>query len=292
MKLVIFAALSVCAFAQTPAPAPIAPVPAAPTAVIPDDRVVLAVGGMEFTKKNFDAVLATIAEDQRNPNTKQAMLENLTSLLQVAQEARAAKFDADPVQAFQLKLRAEQSLAAAYLVDQMNKMGDDAFLKEWYSHNTALFSQWKARHILIRSQGSVVPVRAGMKDLTDAEALAKAKASRAKLVAGTAFAAVVKVDSDDSGSASTGGDLGFFGPGQMVAPMEEAVAKLKVNDISEPIKTEFGYHVVQLQEIRTKTFEEAKEEIRERSRQELQAKILASIKKKYPATVDPEYFGK
>src|SRR6187455_1813649 len=109
MKLVIIAALSVCAFAQTPAPAPIAPAPAAAAPVIPDDRVVLTVGGMEFTKKNFDAVLATIAEDQRNPNTKQAMLENLTSLLQVAQDARAAKFDADPAQAFQLKLRAEQA---------------------------------------------------------------------------------------------------------------------------------------------------------------------------------------
>lgn len=292
MKLVIIAALSVCAFAQTPAPAPIVSPPAAPAAVIPDDRVVLTVGGMEFTKKNFDAVLATIAEDQRNANTKQAMLDNLTSLLQVAQDARAAKFDADPAQAFQLKLRGEQALAAAYLGEQMSKMGDDAFLKDWYSHNMALFSQWKARHILIRSQGSVVPVRAGMKDLTDAEALAKAKASRAKLVAGTAFAAVAKLDSDDSGSSSNGGDLGFFGPGQMVAPVEEAMAKLKVNDISEPIKTEFGYHVVQLQEVRTKPFDEAKEEIRERSRQELQAKILDGIKKKYPAQVDAEYFAK
>ena len=253
----------------------------------------LSVGGTEITKKAFELVLSSVPEASRTPSAKQSVLDNIMGILQVAQEARAVQFDKDPAQALQLKLRAEQELATAYLVDQMTKLGDDAFLKDWYARNQSQFSQWKARHVLIRTQGSVVPVRKGMKDLTDAEALAKAKAVRTKLAApGADFAAIAKLDSDDAGSSANGGDLGFFGAGDMVAPVEEAVSKMKANEISEPIKTEFGYHVVQLLEVRAKPFEEAKEDIRQKSRTELQAKILDGIRKKHPATVDQAYFGK
>jgi hypothetical protein len=288
MKFAVLMLASVCAWAQAPAtPSPAAPASATP---IPDDRVVLAVGGTEITKKNFDLIVGTVSPESAGTNPKKAVADNVTGLLQVAQEARAAKFDQDPTQAIQLKLRAEQALATAYLVDQMNKMGDEAFLKDWFTRNQSAFSQWKARHVLIRMQGSVVPVRKGFKDLTDAEALAKAKAVRAKLNGGD-FVAIAKLDSDDVGSSGNGGDLGFFGAGQMVAAVEEAVAKMKVNEISEPIKTEFGYHIVQLQEVRVKPFEEAKEEVREKSRGELQAKVIETIRKKYPATLDAEYFA-
>lgn len=289
MKLTIFFIASTCIiWAQAPAAAP-----AAASSAVPDDRTVISVGGFEINKKNFESVLASMPPEQQSPQAKGSLMDNLTGILQVAAEARAAQFDKDPARAFQLKLRAEQDLATAFLVEQINKMGDDAFLKEWYSRNQSQFSQWKARHVLIRMQGSVVPVRKGMKDLTDAEALAKAKAVRAKLVApGADFGAIVKLDSDDAGSSGNGGDLGFFGAGDMVPPVEEAVAKLKVNDISEPVKTEFGYHVVQLLEVRAKPFEEAKQDIVTKSRGELQTKVLDAIRKKHPATVNPEYFGK
>jgi PPIC-type PPIASE domain len=284
MKFAVLMLASMCAWAQAPATP-------APASVIPDDRVVLSVGGTEINKKTFDIIVSSLSEEARGTDPKKAVATNITGLLQVAQEARNAKFDQDPMQAIQLKLRSEQALATAYLVDQMNKMGDDAFLKDWFTRNQGMFSQWKARHVLIRMQGSVVPVRKGLKDLTDAEALAKAKAVRAKLAAGGDFVAITKLDSDDVGSSGNGGDLGFFGAGQMVAPVEEAVSKMKVNEISDPIKTEFGYHIVQLQEVRVKPFEEAKEEVREKSRSELQTKIVEGIRKKYPAILDPEYFG-
>jgi parvulin-like peptidyl-prolyl isomerase len=276
----------VCAWGQTTAAAPAA-------SSIPDDRVVLSVGGTELSKKAFELILGSVTEEARAAgDPKKAVATNISGLLQVAQEARAAKFDQDPTQAIQLKLRAEQALATAYLVDQMNKMADEAFLKDWFTRNQSAFSQWKARHVLIRMQGSVVPVRKGLKDLTDTEAAAKAKAVRAKLVApGADFSAIAKLDSDDVGSSGNGGDLGFFGAGQMVAAVEEAVSKMKVNEISEPIKTEFGYHIVQLQEVRVKPFDEAKEEVKEKSRGELQTKIIEAIRLKHPVKLDTEYFG-
>lgn len=277
---------AVCAFPQAlPAPAAGSNVPA--------DRVVVTVGNMKLTKAQFDNVLNSMTEPNRSaPGVKQTVLDNLGSILSLAQEARAANFDKDPKNAVQLMLRGEQELATGYMVDQMNRMSDDAFLKDWYSKNQTQFSQWKARHVLIRTQGSVVPVRKGMKELTDAEALAKAKAVRAKLAAGGDFAVIAKADSDDAGSAANGGDLGFFGAGDMVPPVEEAVSQLKPKEISEPVKTEFGYHVIQLVETRAKPFEDAKEEIVQKSRGELQQRIMEAAKRKFQVTADPEYFAK
>ena len=246
---------------------------------------------MELTKKAFEQVLATVPEQQRSADTKKSVLDNLSGIMQVAAEARAVQFDKDPTRAFQLKMKAEQDLATAYLVDQMNKMTSDEFLKDWYSRNQTMFSQWKARHILVRTQGSVIPLKKGAKDLTDAEALAKAKALRTRLAGGADFAAMAKVESDDVGSGSNGGDLGFFGPGDMVPAIEGAVTKLKLKELSEPVKTDFGYHVIELLEIRAKPFEDAKEEIVQKSRADLQAKVIETIRKKHPVTLDQAYFG-
>ncbi|MDI1495940.1 MAG: peptidyl-prolyl isomerase [Cenarchaeum symbiont of Oopsacas minuta] len=61
---------------------------------------------------------------------------------------------------------------------------------------------------------------------------------------GEKFGTLCKNRSIDSGSAKRDGSLGYFGRGAMVKPFEEAAFKLKVGEISDPIKTEFGYHVI------------------------------------------------
>jgi parvulin-like peptidyl-prolyl isomerase len=289
-KITILFLSAVCAFAQAlPSAAPAAAPSNAPK--IPGDQVVADVGGFTITKDQFELLLGSVPEQSRTPATKQTVLTNVLSMLQMAQDARGAQFDKRPDQALQMRLVVEQELASSYLAEQMKKLGDDAFMKDWYAKNSSQFSQWKARHILVRTQGSVVPVRKGMKELSDAEALAKAKAIRVKLVGGADFATVAKADSDDTGSSANGGDMGFFGPGEMVQPVEEAVSKMKPNEISEPVKTDFGYHIVQLQEVRTKPFEDAKEEIRQKSQGDLQRQVVEMIRKKHPATINNDYFA-
>jgi parvulin-like peptidyl-prolyl isomerase len=145
---------------------------------------------------------------------------------------------------------------------------------------------------LIRTPGSVVPVREGSKELSEEEALAKAKEIRDKLVAGADFAQVAGAVSDDTGSAARGGELGFFGPGQMVAPFEQAAWALKPGEISQPVKSDFGFHIIQLLEQRIRPFEEVKEEVREKSYPELRLALLDDIKKKTPVWVDEDYFAK
>jgi parvulin-like peptidyl-prolyl isomerase len=82
----------------------------------------------------------------------------------------------------------------------------------------------------------------------DAATLALANEIYQRLLDGEDFAALAAEYSDDSGSAANGGDLGWFGRGQMVAPFEEAAFSLAVDEISEPVQSDFGYHIIQVLE--------------------------------------------
>ena len=84
---------------------------------------------------------------------------------------------------------------------------------------------------------------------------------------------MAKAHSTDTGSASRGGDLGFFGPGKMVRPFEDAVNKLLTpGDLSEPVESQFGYHIIRLEERRSKgtqPFEEVKSKLMSEARNAL-----------------------
>lgn len=83
---------------------------------------------------------------------------------------------------------------------------------------------------------------------TDAEALALANEIHQRLLAGESFDTLARQYSDDTGSGAQGGDLGWFGKGRMVAPFEEAAFSQEIGQISEPIKSEFGYHIIEVLE--------------------------------------------
>ena len=101
--------------------------------------------------------------------------------------------------------------------------------------------QVHARHILIS-----VPQDAAPGD--DQIALAKAISITQQLKDGADFAALAAQYSDDTSNAASGGDLGFFGKGQMVAEFENAAFALAVDEISEPVRSQFGYHIIQVLE--------------------------------------------
>lgn len=89
-----------------------------------------------------------------------------------------------------------------------------------------------------------------------------AKDIKAKLEKGEDFAKLAKEYSKDTGSAQNGGDLGWFGPGKMVEEFEKAAYALKVGEISDPVKTQFGYHIIKVTDKEEKkSFDEMKEEI-------------------------------
>ena len=137
----------------------------------------------------------------------------------------------------------------------------DQELRDFYetevSSNAELFvstEQRRASHILINIDD----------DTSEEEALARAESLRERVMAGEDFAAVATESSEDAGSAADGGDLDWVERGVMVAPFEEALFALDVGEISEPVKTPFGYHVILLTDLRageTKSFDEVRADL-------------------------------
>ncbi|NMB12279.1 MAG: hypothetical protein GX977_08330 [Firmicutes bacterium] len=121
------------------------------------------------------------------------------------------------------------------------------------------YEEVNARHILVRPEG----------DGEDAQknALEQAEQLVQELVGGAEFATVAREHSADTGSKDNGGDLGWFGRGQMVEPFENAAFVAEVGEIVGPVESQFGYHIIQVMDRKKATgeeFEEAKAELRDK----------------------------
>lgn len=268
--------------------------PAAPAAA--DDPVVLTIGADKITKSQFEAMVATLPAQQRaqitTPEQRRKVAEQLAELKTLAQEARAHKLDQLPEVKVKLALQADQVLANAEYQTLGNRPADDAAAKAFYDSHKQDFEEVTAKHILIRFQGSPAPLRLGQKELTDAEALQKAKDLRAKIIAGAKFADLAKAESDDTGSGANGGDLGSFTKGRMVPEFEKAAFSQPVGEVGEPVKTQYGYHIILVEKRESKPFEQAKAEIEQRLGPEQAQKGLEELKKKTTVVYDESYFGK
>ncbi len=119
---------------------------------------------------------------------------------------------------------------------------DEADLRQQYEDNKANFTApitRSTRHILLSTTG----------DKPEQEQLSLAESLVEQLRAGADFAELAKQYSDDTGSGQSGGDLGAVERGQMVEEFEQATFALELGEISDPVKTQFGYHIIEVTEI-------------------------------------------
>ena len=128
---------------------------------------------------------------------------------------------------------------------------DDTALKAAYESKKAEYSELKASHILFMAK-------------TDEEftaATEKAQKLREELVKGADFSKKAEALSEDPSAKGNKGDLGWFKSGQMVKPFQDAADALKEGEFSQPVRTNFGVHIIRLNGRRTKTFEDVKESL-------------------------------
>ncbi len=129
---------------------------------------------------------------------------------------------------------------------------------------THMITETQVRHILIKTNELI----------NDEEAQRRLLAIVGRIEDGDGFAALAKANSDDTGSALNGGELGWVTPGLLVPPFEKAMTELEIEEISEPVQTQFGWHIIQVLERRNKDNKEqqkrnqARDDIRRRKIEE------------------------
>ena len=255
------------------------------------DPIVISSGDVAIRQSEFESALKTLpAEYQQyafGPGRKQ-FAEDFLRMKILAAEGMKNGLDKDPSVQQQLALMRENLVANAQLqkIDKSIVVSDEDAKKE-YEANKKDYEQVTARHILIAFKGSPAAQK-GKKELTDAEAKAKAEEIRKKLVEGGNFEEIAKKESDDVGSGSRGGELGSFGRGQMVPEFEQAAFAAKVGEITPVVRTQYGYHVIKVEKHDYTPFEQVKDSLEKKEHDKRVRDAVDAMKKN--VTFNEAYF--
>ena len=151
---------------------------------------------------------------------------------------------------------------------------EEAFYADYFKKNPISEEQIKSVFVMRLEE---MPTHHAKHILVETEE--EAKAILKDLEAGKDFAEIAKEKSKDPGSADRGGDLGFNAPKLFVPEFADALKKLEVGKISDPVKTQFGYHIIKLEE-KKENYEDFKEQIQAQMEKEsYNAYILGIFKK-------------
>jgi peptidyl-prolyl cis-trans isomerase C len=172
------------------------------------------------------------------PEGREELLDILISREVLNQEGKRLGLDKKK----EVKERIEELTKEVMISEVVNQIANekltDVEMKKYYNKNKADFKEVHASHILVKTEE-------------------EAKEIKKKLDQGGDFAALAKEKSTDPGSAPRGGDLGFFTKDRMVKAFSDAAFSLKVNEISNPVQTPFGFHIIKVVETKeAKNFEE------------------------------------
>jgi len=263
-------ALAGSAAAQTGAPASGPSATAAQPSDKSSDKPVARVDGATITEG--DAAVAADDPALSLPGMSEAQKHDLLvgyliDLKLGAKAAEAAKVGEGPEFARKLAYFRDKLLLDEYLEREVKKSVTPEAAKKLYDETVKAMKpeqEVRARHILVETED-------------------EAKKVAARVKGGEDFAKVVGEVSKDPGSKTDGGDLGFFTKDRMVQPFAEAAFKLEPGQISDPVKSQFGWHVIKLEEKRTKpvpSFDEMKEQVESYLARKTQQDMILALRQK------------
>jgi len=220
------------------------------------------VAGQFVPRTQVDSLIKLLGEQRAvqaavlQPQSVAADLKLDDAALKTYYDANAKRFRAPEAVKLQYVVLSQAALADAVTIS-------DAEAQQYFNAHSADFAKEERRvsHILLTvPQNATTAQKAQVK--TQAEAILKeVRANPAK------FAEIAKARSQDPGSAANGGDLGFFGRGTMVKQFDDVAFQMKPGQISEVVETQFGYHILKLNEVKTPDFSSAKEAVINRLKQ-------------------------
>jgi peptidyl-prolyl cis-trans isomerase C len=226
---------------------------------------VIEASGLSITKAEFETMLAKDPRWQlaiSKPGGMQTLGTDFGRAFALEAEARKRKIDQDPVVMAKLRHYTQQLLANELLISlRKDYLKDEALLRAEYSKVQGRYDQPRVRHILVRHKGSEVALLPGRPDLTVEQARAKAQALLDRLKQGADFAQLAAAESDDSGTAAVGGDMGYVSKGATVAAFEAAAYALPTGQLSAVVATPFGFHVLRVDQRAPMAFDVVKANI-------------------------------
>lgn len=202
-----------------------------------------------------------------SPDMRKAIRDDLINLEVISQAAVKNGLDKQPEISQQLELARQSVLAGAYVQDfaKSHPIGEDVLKQEYEALKKRVGNkEYKLSHILVDSED-------------------EAKKVAAELKKGGKFAKIAKAQSKDPGSKDKAGDLGWAVPSNFVQPFGEAVLKLNKGQVSEPVQTQYGWHIIKLEdtrELKVPAFEEVKPNIEKRMQQQAIQKAIEELRSK------------
>jgi len=235
-----------------------------------DDDVVAKIGDRKVTISEFNKMLGYLDSEkqkliEKSPQLKENLLKQYVQGIVISNLAKKKGFDKNPELKEQLEMLKDNYIAIEYLKKEVvNKVEvSEEDIKSYYEIHKDEFKtpeMVRARHILIKTDTSA-------SDNDKKKSREKAEDILKKIKAGEDFAKLASDLSDDTGSKTNGGELGFFPKGRMVKSFEDAAFSLKPGELSGIVETQFGYHIIKVEEKKEsgmEPFDTAKEKIKQK----------------------------
>lgn len=244
------------------------------------DTILATIGEKVITQGDVDTVLSSIDPQQamkfQSEDGKKKLIDELVNQELLYLDALDKDLHKDEVYVNEVD-RVKASLLKQYAINKAIADADvtDEELKEYYEANSAQFKapeSLRGRHILVDTEESALEI---IKEIEGGLSFEEASKKYSKCP-----------------SNANGGDLGYFTKGRMVPEFEAAAFSLNINEISKPVKTQFGYHIIEItdkKEEATKDFEEVSEQLFQQllaqKQQQLFYDKVEALKEKYPVEI-------
>lgn len=224
----------------------------------------------------------------RRQGIDERLRQQLAEIRILAERARQEGLDRDPGVSMQLQYFPLSVLREALLRDLQAKVKvSDEEIQEFYQRHRSEFDQVRARHILFNTKPPLGSDGKPSPAPDPAAVRQKAEAVLKRARAGEDFAQLAKEFSEDPGSKEQGGDLGFFGKGQMTPKFEEVAFSLSPGTISDIVETPFGFHIIKVEERRSAPLDQdLKGVIENRLRRRKHDEQVRQIRARHPVVVE------
>ncbi len=248
------------------------------------DETVLTVGSVKLSETDVLQMLASTAGGnkmivgmslgQSTEKERKEVVGQMADAVLFAEAAKSAGLDRRSDIAFQIKWQTMQTLLQAYL-QQLSAKWDmsDKAMRTYYDNHKQEFVQAaaaQARHILTETESDALSAALQIYKTKD-------------------FAKVAAEYSRDPNTANNGGELGWVEKGLMTASVDKAIEGAKIGSLVGPVKSEFGWHIIEVtarRDAKQLTFEEASEEVVQRLQRQYIDNELDALKKKHKVVID------